>query len=670
MASNPFHDLYIGEATPEDELVKLFSPVIVDYATAVFEPGNVVIRGLQGTGKTMLLNLLRPEARLAYHRQHIKFPAPPEATQFISGGVNLRKCGALEFVQNLEPDSDGKRVQELALAFGDFVNYCVVADLLATVKTFSEADITDVSAAVGFSGGKIRLDKFAQSLALEGCWFDALLGIHSFDELRDRVHGRIAEYRRYINLNSDRLPESITTTKTLIGDPILKTAHALRVAGILAEKTEVFIRIDQYEQLKTLNVMGTTFGDACQQLVHKALAARDSRVSYRIGTRSHGWPEHPAIYKTDDALELKRDFSVIDIDQVFRRRENARTWIFPKFAQDIFRRRVELSEYKRTSGGASLSLSGAFGKSPKPLDRAETYVAESRRAQFIAQEIPALGVGIPNEWKQYVESLADKDVLSAWLTFAWVRQKSVVRKGTSEIEAPPLGDEKPWVKKPYWHKERVQLALMQIASANRQALVWSGEEDVLSLSGGQIVIFLFLCQHIWDAWLRDRRGAIEANVTFPIEPAVQSQGVLDASIEWFGKFQEGGDSQRRKAFIETVGNRFYKRLGDDKAMSYPGANGFSLRNEELALAGNISAFLKQAVGYGDLYEAPHTSKTKGERRTKFYLAPIFSPYFRIPSVHTKEPEYVSVAIVNKWLSSRYEVPLDAKQSVQSELSLD
>ena len=659
MASNPFHDLYIGEATPEDELVQLFSPVIVDYATAIFEPGNVIVRGLQGTGKTMLLNLLRPESRLAYHQKQIEFPAPTHARRFIGAGINLRKCGALEFVQHLESDADPRRVQDLALVFADFVNYWIVADLIETVRILTNAAVVDANESIGFQGNPALLDAFARRLGTDGCWFDALQGVQSFAELRKAINKRISEYRRYINLNSDQLPDWITSTKTLIGDPVIKTAHALRHAGVIGEKTEVFIRIDQYEQLNTLNVVGTKYGDACQQLVHKALAARDSRVSYRIGTRSHGWPEDPVIYRTNDSLELKRDFTVIDIDQVFRRRENARTWIFPRFARDIFVRRMRVSEYAR-----QLTLTEAFGRSPKPSERADTYVAQHRRSQFVANDMATLPANTSFEWNQYIEQTAETDVLSAWLACAWVRQKSVVRRGGRQLTEPPSPGDRPWSKKPYWHKERVQHALMQIASANRQALVWSGEEDVLSLSGGQIVIFLFICQHIWDAWLRDRRSATDADVTFPIKPEVQSQGVLDASIEWFGKFPEGDDSQRRKAFVETAGKRFYKRLTDDKAMSYPGANGFSLKNDDLVQNETLAKFLRQAVGYGDLYEAPHTSKTKGERRTKYYLAPIFSPYFRIPSVHTKEPEYLSVGIAQDWLSHRTETADQAAGTTQ------
>ena len=67
-------------------------------------------------------------------------------------------------------------------------------------------------------------------------------------------------------------------------------------------------------------------------------------------------------------------------------------------------------------------------------------------------------------------------------------------------------------------------------------------------------------------------------------------------------------------------------------------------------SGAIHTFLLEATGFGDLVASTHTSKRKGEKRTKYYLAPILSPYFRIPAVHTKEPEYVKIAQVQSWLT--------------------
>lgn len=654
MASNPFHDLYLSEAISEDRLVELFSPVIVKHSGAVFDSGNVVIRGLQGTGKTMLLNLLRPEARIAYKRAREPFPVPARSARFIGAGVNLRKCGALEFAQHLERDMAQREVQELALVFSDFVNYWIVADLMATIVRFlSEAD-DDLLNDVGLRRSATALDDFANAFAHDQCWFGALDSVAKFDELRASVDDRISAYRRFLNLNVDELPESIRSTKTLVGAPILKCVEALKRTGVLADDAKVFVRVDQYEQLETLNVLGSDYGQYCQQLINKALAARDARVSYRIGTRTHSWDERPEIYRTNDVLELKRDYDIVDMDELFRRRENSRTWVFPEFAEDIFRRRMKVSEFVGRPGPEP-TMVNILGKSLPPFARAHSYVpTEQGRIELIRRNLAALPQATSDEWINYVLALAPEDILAAWMSCAWLRQKSpgktTVGRNPKSLGPPPEGGTLPWSTKPYWYKERVHHALMQIASANRQALVWSGVEDLMSLGGGQILVFLFLLQHVWDAWLRDQRGEPAEQLSFPIRHEVQTQGVREASIEWRHKQAEGSNAEKRRRFVDSLGEHFYVALTEDKAMSYPGANGFSLENSDVERAADVRRFLREAASFGDLYESPHTSKKKGERRTKYYLAPILSPFFRIPSVHTKEPEYVNISDVKKWLT--------------------
>lgn len=663
MASNPFHDLYLSESISEDDLVKFFSPIIVEHSGVVFEPGNVIIRGLQGTGKTMLLNLLRPELRLAYHRANIKFPVSPRASKFIGAGINFRKCGILEFAQHLEQGIDPKQVQELALVFGDFFNYWVVADLVKSVKLFRASGQSKLLAEIGLKGSDTDLDEFAKRLAADPCWFGALAGVRTVTELEARFAERFSQYRRFLNLNIFLLPDSILNTKTVIGDPILKAVDALRATQVIDEKTKIFVRIDQYEQLTTLNMAGTTYGTSCQGLIHKALAARDGRVSYRIGTRKHGWPVVPAIYGTTDVLEHKRDFDFHDMDALFRRREDRGTWWFPEFAEDIFCRRIKASEYSQQGSVEALSMNTVLGKSFAASSRAHEYVKNpASRRKLIQNAVASLPTDTPEDWRGYINQIAEKDILSAWLTCAWVRQKSVRRTNSPSLGNAPDAGSVPWSKKPYWYKERVQQGLMQLASANRQAPMWGGENDVIGLSDGQILVFLFLLQHVWDAWLRDRRGDEDGDFQFPIRQEVQSQGVREASTEWLSKQTEGPNADKRRLFVEELGKHLYVKLTDDKSMSNPGANGFSVENNEIVGNPDIQEFLMDSVSYGDLIELPHTSKKKGERRTKYYLTSILSPYFRIPSVHTKEPEYVAVRQVRGWLGESQVQPVRVPQS--------
>ena len=89
-AVNPFRELYVGESVGSNEFVKLFSPLLVTHSLALFQPGNVVLKGFTGAGKSMLLNLLLPETRLAYEKVGQKFPIPREFNRFIGAGINLQ----------------------------------------------------------------------------------------------------------------------------------------------------------------------------------------------------------------------------------------------------------------------------------------------------------------------------------------------------------------------------------------------------------------------------------------------------------------------------------------------------------------------------------------------------------------------------------------------------
>lgn len=660
---NPFHNLYLSEAIGPRRFVDLFSALFVEHATALFQPGHVVLQGLQGSGKTMLLNLLKPDTRIAYYRANEPFPVPQELSRFIGAGINLRKAGLIDFGQLVLPETSDEELRKLALQYGDFLNYWILADLLNTLKIFQGED-EKLWDQIGLHLETKRLDQVARVIATEDCFFDYLNGCDSFANLCERVGQRIVTYRKFININLDpnELPTEIVRSTTVAGEPISRASEALKRTGVIDADVEIYVRIDQYEQLATLNTDARKFGNYCRDVTHKVLASRDARVSYRLGTRHYAWPSTPTIFGTSDVLENKRDYSLIDIDDKLRRKENPRTWIFPAFAQDIFRRRLEQTSYAKDVG-ATGAIEKVFGKTLSAMERALRYVPSSAaRRQVLKIDEDATCA-----WREFLEQLGQEDPLAARFADAWVHQKDPSKRRL-KIEPPKLGEPYPWDKKKYWIKERNEQALLQLASANRQQLIWSGTDDLFALSGGNILVFLFLCQQIWDGWLRDTRGDNDiSDVLLPsIADPVQTQGIREASEEWMKKVKEGSQAERRTQFLGNLGQHFYRVLTDDKSMSNPGANGFSVSIDELNEFEEVKAFLQLCVEFGDLYDAPHTSKNKGEARKKYYLAPILSPYFRIPYQHTKEPLYVRAEQVRAWI---FGTPLPSRATTSSPTQL-
>ena len=83
--SNPFEVLYVTDSPDPRLFVKLFSDLPVRFSSPIFQSGNVVLKGTQGCGKSMLLNLLKPQIRRAYYNAGVDFPVPPESRSFLGG---------------------------------------------------------------------------------------------------------------------------------------------------------------------------------------------------------------------------------------------------------------------------------------------------------------------------------------------------------------------------------------------------------------------------------------------------------------------------------------------------------------------------------------------------------------------------------------------------------
>ena len=640
--SNPFNDLYVTETTPSASFVKIFSPKLLHSAEPLFLPGNVVLKGVQGSGKSMLLNLLRPDIRVAYQREKAPFPLTGRYAKFLSAGINLTTSGVTDFGQRPITGSLEQDRSILPLFFGDFLNYRLVYDILDTLDTYKNECEGSVGGQLGLRLDRSSLDQFAKSLATSPCWFGYLADVSSYDKLRARLGVRINEYLRYLSFNTDSIPPDIQRTKTLVGEPVAQAADAMRREGVLPEDVHLFIRIDQYEELcrlETLQFEG--YGPMYRSVVNKALGLRNASVSYRVGTRGYAWEDSLDLYGTTARLERDRNYKLIDLDELLRRKENRKTWLFPAFAEDVFSRRLKTAGF--LAQRETEVLEAVFGRGSTPERKAIRYCGNTPEKSVRPDP------KFPLEWKKYLAKLATTDPLAARLADGWARQKGK-RQIVTEFAAVSTF---PWdtPAKKYWKKERIQQALMQIAGRCRQRPVWGGRSDILELSGGNILVFVSFCQHIWSAWLRSvREGRDVENPPLVIDETVQAVGVHEASNHWFNKLAEETGGNRRQRFIRLIGSAFEKTLYLDAALSYPGHNGFSVMLDDLDADVAIKNFLNDAVDYGALFDAPHKTKERNRRlRRKFYLNPVLSPYFRIPHIHTKEPLYVEVKEVRTWM---------------------
>jgi hypothetical protein len=630
---NPFDSLYVTETIDPESFVSVFSPFIAHDTSSLFQPGNVVLVGTQGSGKSMLLSLLKPETRVAYAMAGKQFPISPEGTgRFIGAGVNLTRSGAIDFGQR--PTSEGEDADEAAAFFGDFLNYWIVDDLIKTLKTLIACRPAAEGAGVA-SDAASKMDEFAIALACERCWLGSLEGATSIDEIVSRLQNRITDYRNFFNYNSSNVSPEIEGHKTSAGEPISVTAGLLRTTGLIDQDVNLFVRVDQYEELERLDEwQERQYAAGFAAVIHKMLGLRDPRVSYRIGTRKHAWPERPRMQGTTAVLEELRNFKIIDLDDILMPSEHRRT--FPKFAEDVFRRRLSWAGYRVEDAQNGL-IRRVFGASPRPAERADMYVR--------SRTYSPRGGDWPDEINERLEELARKSPLDCVLAEAYLRQQ--------EVRDVSMFDDEPWLSRTWWRKERTAQALLQLAARQRQRMIWCGAEDVLALSGANILVFVSLCQSIWDAYLREENEP-SATATLPSisNQLVQDAGIYEAARYWHRKVRTDPDGDSRLRVVDYIGQMFREWMRRDLSMSYPGHNGFSIDGAELRMDEELREFLGQAASYGVLVYRAHSTRNRGgSRRHKWYLAPIYSPYFQIPASHVKEPKYVKTAEVRRWLAA-------------------
>lgn len=629
---NPFHILDVTEVNLS-VFVHSFSPVILRNAEALFSQGNVVIKGMQGSGKSMLLGLLRPDVRTAYAEASAPFPVAGELSRFVSASINLTHAGLGDFGHRMSA-TKGAHDVEIPLLFADFLNYSLALDLFQSLDMLGARADGVVARELGLQMEEERWDRFSRSVASNDCWFGYLSEVSDFAGLRARLRQRVVHYRSFLNYNVSTLGEDVTTTKTAVGQPLSCIVDEAKRHGILPNDVIVLFCIDQFEELIHQKGLVEELRTSFRAVINRALGARNSAFYYRVGTRGHAWEADLTLFGSSRQLEPDRDYKVIDLDDILRRRENRKTWIFPELAQDIFCRRLRLAGYERLAE-AKDPLHVVFGGGITPVDLARRYAGKSPGRAV------KLDLEWPEEFRTFLLRLAEENPLEARLAEAWARQRN-----KSSVMEQETFRARPWLEKKWWMKERIPQALMQIAGRCGQQPICSGKDDILGLSGGNALVFLGICRQIWDAWLR-----AGANEEGPIDNMTQALGILNASEWWLDQMIPGGfDGDARRRFVLKIGTELSARLYGDAAMSNPGHNGFSLERFELDQFRAVGQALRFLSDAGDLFELSHTTKLKDRApRIKWYLVPIVSPAVRLPYQHTKEPVYLKVGAVASWL---------------------
>lgn len=631
---NPFHDLWVTEILDPSSYVKMFSPVLVSDTEELFSTGHVVIKGRQGSGKSMLLNLLETSTRVAYSKSQTKYPVPIKQRAFISAGVQLTRQNASLVAARSEELREDQRRQIVAANFADYLNCLLCIDLLRNIiyLHFEQSKDRTIIEEVLIDLSDVAQEKFFSHLFAGETWKKLILdNCESIVEAIGSLENRLRSHRNYYNYNIDKLPLELETSRSPAGEPMAELASALRESGIIPSNTVVLLRIDQHEELFELE-RHSQLGNVFRQVINSALARRDPRVAYRIGTRHYAWNVDIKAWGSGAPLEEMRDYSVIDLDFILRRGEHTKGWKFPKLAVDVVNKRLDAAGF--VYAGSAMEI--LFGRSMEPAERA-------RRCAGASSSLIKSDSAWAPEWKTYLDKLwTEGEPLEAKFGEAWLRQKAQTRARIAQ--SGDLAHGLPWRKSPWWVKERNEITLMQLAGDRQQALIWSGERQVIDLSGHNILAFMTICKSVWATWQRRNSNDAERRMSLP-SFSVDDQviGIAEASQIWFKKIQVGLEADQRVRLVSALGRWFRRRMLEDHSLSYPGHSGFSLLESEMASGSPLVPIIKACKDHGDLMESSHTTKDKDQaQRIKWYLHPLLCPLFRIPHIRTKEPIYTNL----------------------------
>jgi hypothetical protein len=644
-ARNPFHDLLITELIEDPDLYRrVFSTeILVGEALEIFRPSNVIITGPQGAGKTMLVNLVRLEVLARFLDDTHFVPVGMDGLDpFLGISVNLVRADFHSFgkrsIARARGISDPTSSVDSAAA-ADFLNTFLFREYLRAIKNLLEGP------QFRFIKGWLGLNDMPSERALVDriasweCWHGFYGEARELDGLVALADKRLCAYTDFLNTNTDDIPDDVWKSKSSLGAPLHECGKLLRSMSS-KPNVSLFTVVDQYEVLPELN---RSFGSSLQRIVNSAIKARDPFVFYKIGARTYDWGTELRIWGAESRVEVNRDYAMVDLRQLLMRSERNKEWLFRRFAKDVTDRRLNY-----TYGSAPRGVDKILGMS-NPSMEAKLYVKkfENWKEKFIR--------GLPLTHKARLETLLaeESNPLEIRLASAWALQKH--QRGWSESRIMLEMERRPWIIERWWRKERIEVALLQIASLTRQRKLYFGWDTLLGLSGFNITATLLVLSEIWDLTTRLGVDPLSAD---PVNDKIQTESIHKASQNWAERDRtEIGGGQRRFEVIGRLGPAIHDSLVDEVAISNPGHSGFSIRERDLQGSQEgekVGGFLRTGVSWAILEQRAHTSKNKGDSvREKWYLHPMLSPFFKIPAKRVKEPFYVTdVGEIYKWIFSK------------------
>lgn len=671
---NPFRDLLITELIEDVDLYRdMFSDnILVGEAISVFLPGNVIVVGPLGSGKTMLLNLIRLPV-VAKLLQIEAFPynlsdVPP----YFGISINLSRASFFSFGERSVARAIGVKHDPIleTSAAADYFSYFLLLEFVKGLRLCMNGENSALTKWLRIKTNDLTGKTVPTTISNWDCWNGWLDGCENLDSISERCQNRISFWKRFLNTDEDKIPAEIWERKADVERAMHNMGNLIRSLST-GGKLSLFVLIDQYEEAIKLS---RTHGNELQRFLNKLIKARDPVVFYRIGARTYDWGTELRVSGSESRIEEQRDFTIVDLTKLLLRGEDRVGYIYPEFAADAARRRLKRLEEKNIDINRFKSIFGKW----TAAEESEKYF-KSNEIERMRTTIKGLSVNIEDKILSLCADFEHGAALEIRLAAAWALQQ-IKNHGKSEASVIEMLDDFPWQKK-WWQKERREIGLVQLSSHSNSRRRYFGWETLLSLSGGNISLFILLCSEIWDVAARLDLDPLDSETAKePLDYKIQTRGIVEASRKWIERDRNESEGAIRHDVIDRLGAAIDASIKNDWPLSNPGWTGFSIPEHSLSgsKAGiEVSEFLRSAVSYAILEERPHKSKHRGDvPRVKYYLHPILSPLFDIPIKRVKEPYYCDLAQVYSWLFESGKVRFGTmavkrtrKSSLQSEVRL-
>ena len=648
--NNPFHYPRVTEFLEPEMYRRTFSEqILVGETLEVFQPTNVVLLGPQGAGKSMILNLLRYQVVSTWLDSlgHMPGGLKHLTSPYLGISINLQRANFQVFGRrSIGPRPGIADAMEADAAFAaDYLSHYLLREFLLALQFIASERAEGFKRWIGV--GAFDSLTTARRLAKWQCWMGYYARCSSLQELLEKCDERLNTVLSFLAINIDEVPDEIWRTKTTLPQPLHDMGNMVR--DLTQGRAHLFVSIDQYEVLEDLN---ERFGSTLRRMVNTLLKARDPVAFYRVGARTYDWGAELRVWGAESKVEFGRDYTSVNLADVLMRGEGKST-IFPAFARDVAVKRMQIATYSVTSA----AVKNMFGNWD-PDEESNRYFRRARdRNAVIYSKLPLI--------KRAITRLAPAlSTLDVRLADAWSIQQ--FRRKSPEGEIATALSKRPW-KHWSWHKERVGAALLQIASRANQRRLYYGWHNVLYLSGYNILAFLQICSEIWDT--AAKRG-VDPLGGSSLSHQIQTDGVMAASEKWLLRDRtENPGGARRYNFISRLGEAIKVAALEDIALSNPGHTGMSIRESELDESSegrDVARFLRKGVNWSVFEERSHTSKNREPfLRRKWYLHPLLCAYFGIPHIRVKEPLYVDVRTVYRWIYGETEVNFKRRAASRS-----